>query len=144
MYLDDVQLNAQIDLPPVVLSKDEIVEFARKYDPLPMHYDEEYAKTTHFGGLFSPGILSMLKVWAQFVEMQVFGEGMIAGKSAKIEWIKPVFPEDTLSGRITFTNVTRRNPYNGIVEILMEVFNQNGDLVLTHLTESVVKYRNGS
>ena len=85
----------------------------------------------------------MLKVWAKFVEMQVFGEAMVAGTSAKIEWFKPVFPADVLTGRITFTKVTRRNPYNGLVEILMEACNQNGELVLTHLTESVVKYRNG-
>ena len=46
-----------------------------------------------------------------------------------------------VTGRCTVTKITPRNPYNGIAETLVEVFNQQGELVLTNVTESVIKYR---
>lgn len=141
MYLDDIKIGTQIDLPPVVIDRERMIEFAKLYDPLPMHYDEAYAKTTRFGKLFAPGVMSFMAVWSKFAEMQIFGDALIAGKSTKIEWLKPVFPGDVLTGTIRITNVTRRNPYNGIAEISLDVYNQEGELVLTDVTESVVQYK---
>ena len=64
---------------------------------------------------------------------------MIAGKSTKIEWIKPVYANDILTSTCTVSNLTKRNEKNGIVEITFEVFNQNGDIVLIDVTEMIVK-----
>ena len=64
---------------------------------------------------------------------------MLAGKSTKIEWFKPVFAGDELSSEVVVTKLTERNEKNGIVEITFYVKNQNGDLVLTNVTEMIVK-----
>ena len=66
---------------------------------------------------------------------------MLAGKSTKIEWFKPVFAGDELTAEVAVTNLTERNEKNGIVEITFYVKNQNGDLVLTDVTEMIVKKR---
>ncbi len=141
MYLDDLKMNTEIDIPEAVIDKEQMLEFARLYDPIPLHCDEEYAKTTKFGKLIAPGVMSFMAVWSKFVENDIFGDELIAGKSTKIEWHKPVFAEDVLKGKARISNIVRRNDYNGIAEITIDVYNQNGELVLTDVTESVVKYR---
>jgi len=141
MYLDDVKINTTIELPPVVMEKEQMFQFAKLYDPLPLHLDEEYAKNTRFGALIAPGVMSFMAVWGRFAEMDTFGDALVAGKSTNIQWFKPVYMGDTLYGTIRYTNITRRNAYNGTVEITMDVFNQHGEQVITSVTESVVKYR---
>lgn len=141
MYLDDLKLNTEIDLQEVTITKERMMDFARIYDPLPLHCDEEYAKSTRFGQLVAPGVMTFMSVWAEFVRVDIFGDEVIAGKSTKIEWFKPVFADDTLKGRARISNITRRNAHNGIAEITIDVYNQHGELVLSDVTEYVVKYR---
>lgn len=141
MFLDDITLHKEIPLPPVEIKKERMIEFAALYDPFRLHYDEEYAKTTRYGQLIAPGVMSFMAVWAKFMETNILGEELIAGKSTKIEWFKPAYDGDLLTGTARFTNITRRNAYNGILEITIDVHNQHGELVLTDVTESVVKYR---
>ena len=141
MYLDEVTVGMEIELPDVRIDRERLTAFAQDYDPIPLHLDETYAKSTRFGGLIAPGVMSFMSVWANFAEMDIFGEALIAGKSTKIEWLKPVYPEDVLSGKCVISNVTRRNAYNGIAAISLDIYNQHGECVLTSVTESVVKYR---
>ncbi len=139
MYFEDIKLGTQIDIAPAVIEKDKMLDFARLYDNIPLHTDEEYAKTTTFGRLIAPGVMSFMSVWAKYLEVDIFGEELLAGKSTKIEWIKPVFAEDILNGKAVVTKKEKRNTRNGLVEITIEAFNQNGELVLTDITEAIVK-----
>ena len=116
-----------------------MVAFAHDYDPIPLHTDEEYAKTTPFGKLIAPGVMSFMSVWAKYLEVDFLGKELLAGKSTRIEWLKPVFADDVLSGKATITNLVKRNAKNGLVEITIEAYNQKGELVLTDVTEAVVK-----
>lgn len=141
MYLDDIKLNMKIEIPPVVIDKKQMLDFSNTYNPIPIHCDEEYAKNTKFGRVLASGYMSFMAVWAEFMKNDIFGEQLIAGKSSRIDWFRPVFAEDVLSGVVTVTNITRRNDYNGICEITIDVFNQENELVLTNVTESVVKYK---
>jgi len=141
MYLDDFSVGMEIDIPAVSIEKERMLAFARLYDPIPIHLDEEYAKTTRFGGLIAPGVMSFMSVWAAFLGDDMFGEELIAGLSTKIEWHRPVYAGDTLKATARITNLTRRNRYNGIVETTIEAYNQHGELALTDVTESVVKCR---
>ena len=141
MYFDDLKVGTEIEIPNVVIKKDDMVDFARKYDNIPLHTDEEYAKTTHFGKIIAPGVMSFMSVWAKYIEVDLFGEELLAGKSTKIEWFKPVYAEDELRTDAEITRLTKRNEKNGIVEITFEVYNQNGELVLTDVTEAIVKCR---
>ena len=116
-----------------------MVSFANKYDPIPLHTDEEYAKSTIFGNLIAPGVMSFMSVWAKYLEIDLAGDELLAGKSTKIEWFKPVFADDILTSTCTVSKLTKRNEKNGIVELTFEALNQNGELVLTDVTEMIVK-----
>lgn len=139
MYFDDLKIGMTVELSPAVIDKEKMMAFARDYDNIPLHTDEEYAKTTPFGKLIAPGVMSFMSVWAKYLEVDFFGKELLAGKSSKVEWLKPVYADDVLTGKATLTNLTRRNEKNGIVEITIEAYNQNGELVLTNITEAIVK-----
>ncbi len=141
MYFEDIKLNMTVDIAPAVIEKDKMIDFARLYDNIPLHTDEEYAKTTHFGRLIAPGVMSFMAVWAEYLKVDLFGEELLAGKSTKIEWYKPVFADDVLTGKGEITALRRRNAKNGIAELTIHVYNQHGDLVLSNITEAIVKCR---
>ena len=141
MYFDDLKVGMSVETEPAVIKKDKMIEFAKDYDNVPLHTDEEYAKKTHFGQLIAPGVMSFLTVWAKYLEVDFFGGELLAGKSAKIEWMKPVFADDVLTGKAVITNMVKRSEKNGIVELTIEVFNQKGEHVITNITEAVVKCR---
>ena len=129
MYFDDLIIGMTVNTPKVLIKREKMLAFAREYDSIPLHTDEEYAKTTPFGNLIAPGVMSFMSVWAKYLEVDFFGEELLAGKSTKIEWIKPVYADDVLSGKATITNLVKRNPKNGLAEVSIEAYNQNGELV---------------
>ena len=141
MYFDDLKIGMTVDTAPVVIEKEKMMAFARDYDPIPLHTDEEYAKGTIFGKLIAPGVMSFMSVWAKYLENDFVGEELIAGKSTKMEWFKPVYADDVLSGKVTITDLVKRNARNGLVTVTIDIYNQNGELVLKDVTESVVKCR---
>ena len=141
MYFDDIKVGMTVDISSTVIQKEKMMDFALTYDNIPLHTDEEYAKTTPFGKLIAPGVMSFMSVWAKYLEVDFFAAELIAGKSTKIEWIKPVYADDVLSGKATITNLIKRSAKNGLVEISIEAYNQNGELVLRDVTEAIVKCR---
>lgn len=141
MYFDDIRLGMTVQIPPAVIEKEKMLAFAREYDNVPLHTDEAYAKTTPFGRLIAPGVMSFMSVWAKYLEVDFFGEELLAGRSTRIEWLKPVFAGDILTGTATVTGTVKRNPRNGLVEISIDVCNGAGELVLKNVTEAVVKCR---
>ena len=141
MYFDDIKLGMCVDIAPVTIKKEKMLQFARDYDNSPLHVDEEYAKTTPFGRLIAPGVMSFMSVWVKYLEVDFFGKELLAGKSTKIEWYKPVFAEDVLTSRATVTKLVDRNGKNGMVEVTIESYNQDGVLVLLDVTEAIVKKR---
>lgn len=141
MYFDDILLHTKISIPPVVIEKQKMLDFARLYDNIPLHTDEAYAKTTAFGKLIAPGVMSFMSVWAQYLQVDILGEELLAGLSTKIEWHKPVFAEDTLFAEAEVTNLVERSDKNGIVELTFRVKNQHGVSVLTDVTQAIVKRR---
>ncbi len=116
-----------------------MLSFAREYDNIPLHTDESYAKSTPFKGLIAPGMFSFLLVWAKYLEVDFFGEEFLAGKSTKGEWIRPVFPQDVLTGKAVVTNLIKRSEKNGLVEVTIEAKNQKDETVLVSVTEAIVK-----
>ena len=139
MYFDDLKLGMTVDTAPAVIQKEKMMSFAREYDNIPLHTDEVYAKSTLFGALIAPGVMSFMSVWAKYLEVDFFGKELIAGKSTRIEWLKPVYAEDILTGKAVITKLEERNQQNGLVEVSVDVFNQKGELVLKNVTEAIVK-----
>ena len=139
MYFDEFEIGMAVDTAPTIIEKEKMIAFAVDYDNNPLHTDEDYARSTPFGALIAPGVMSFMSVWAKYLEVDFFGKELLAGKSTKIEWLKPVFANDILTGKATITKLTKRSEKNGVVEISIDAFNQNGELVLTNVTEAIVK-----
>ena len=139
MYFEEIRLGMTVEIAPAVIEKEKMLDFARNYDPIPLHTDEEYARSTIFGALIAPGVMSFMSVWAKYLEQDLLGDQLLAGKSTRIEWLKPVYAEDVLTGKAIVTRLEQRNGKNGIVEISIDAYNQRGDLVLTNVTEAIVK-----
>ena len=141
MYYDDLKLGMSVEIASAVIEKQKMMEFAYAYDNIPLHTDEEYAKASPFGRLIAPGVMSFMSVWARYLEVDFLGKELLAGKSTKIEWHKPVYAEDVLRGRAEITNLVKRNARNGLVEITIEAYNQKGEHVPSDVTEAIVKCR---
>ena len=141
MYFDDLRVGMLVQTAPAVIEKEKMMDFAFDYDNIPLHTDEEYAKASPFGGLIAPGVMSFMSVWAKYLEQDFFGKELLAGKSTKIEWHKPVYAEDVLRGRAEVTSLVKRNARNGLVEITIHAYNQQGVLVLSNVTEAIVRCR---
>ena len=139
MYFDELTVGMTVDIPPATIEREKMLDFARLYDNVPLHTDEEYAKNTPFGRIIAPGVMSFMAVWAKYLDVNFYDDALLAGKSTKIEWLKPVFAGDVLTANATVTALVPRNEKNGLVEITIEAYNQNGVLVLTDVTEAVVK-----
>ena len=141
MYFDDLKTGMTADIEPVTIEKEKMIAFSREYDDIPLHTDEEYARTTPFGQIIAPGVMSFMAVWANYLKVDFFCDELIAGKSTKMEWFKPVFAGDVLTGKATITKLVKRSERNGLAEMTIDIYNQHGDLVITDITEAVVKCR---
>ncbi|MCQ2459396.1 MAG: MaoC family dehydratase N-terminal domain-containing protein [Ruminococcus sp.] len=141
MYFEDLKKGMTRQLEPTVIDKDEMLAFANRYDNVPLHTDEEYAKKTPFKQLIAPGVMSFMCVWAKYLEVDLFGEELIAGMSTKIEWFKPVFAGDVLTGTAVITDLVERNKRNGLAVLTIDIVNQNGETVMRDVTETVIKRR---
>lgn len=141
MYFNQLEVGMSVDIAPATIEKEKMLSFARDYDNIPIHTDEEYAKKSPFKNLIAPGVMSFMSVWAKYLEVDFFGEELLAGKSTKIEWTKPVFAGDVLTGKATITSLTPRNEKNGIVEVTINAYNQKGELVLSSIAEAIVKIK---
>ena len=139
MYFEDIKIGMTTQIAPAVIEKEKMLHFAQTYDNIPLHTDEAYAKASVFGALIAPGVMSFMSVWAKYLEVDFFGKELLAGKSTKIEWVKPVYAEDVLTGKATVTRLVPRNAKNGLVELSIKAYNQKGELVLTNVTEAIVK-----
>ena len=141
MFFNDLKIGMSVEIAPAVIEKQKMLDFARTYDNIPLHTDEEYAKASPFGQLIAPGVMSFMSVWAKYLEVDFFGKELLAGKSTRIEWHKPVYASDVLQGKAVITRLVPRNPRNGLVEITIEAYNQSGIHVLSNVTEAIVKCR---
>lgn len=141
MFFEDLKVGMTVEIAPTVIEKEKMLAFAHTYDNVPIHTDEAYAAASPFGALIAPGVMSFMSVWSKYLEVDFFGRELLAGKSTKIEWLKPVYAEDVLTGKATITSLVPRNARNGLATVFIEAYNQKGDCVLTNVTEAVIKCR---
>ncbi len=142
MFFEDIKLGQTAQTSKVTIDENKMIAFAQDYDPIPLHMDMSYAEKTRFGKLIAPGVMVFMSVWARYTkEIDFAGEELIAGQSTSMKWYLPVFAGDTVYGKASITALAPRNPYNGNVEITIDVFNQDDVLVLSDVTEAVVKRR---
>jgi acyl dehydratase len=133
-YFEDFEAGAAYQLGSRVMSKADIIAFARQFDRQPFHLDEEAASRSMFGGLVASG-LHTLCVAATIVDADFLaGTAMAAGAGMdKVRWIRPVRPGDEISVHLTISRVQphARRPQLGLVGTVQTVSIQDGSIVMT-------------
>jgi len=132
-YWEDFRPGEVSEVGSVTVGEDEIVAFARQYDPQPFHIDPEAAKDGPFGGLVASGWHTTALFMGMFVRAILLDTASEGSPGVEeIRWTAPVRPGDTLTGRVTVDEVreSATNPRRGTVFTTSEVFNQDGVLVL--------------
>lgn len=133
-YFEDFRVGDATDVGPVTVSEDEIIEFASRFDPQPFHVDPEAAASSSYGGLIASGWHTTALFMGMFVRAVLLDSASLGSPGVEeIRWTAPVRPGDTLTGRTTITAVqpSETNPNRGTVFTTNEVFNQNGERVMT-------------
>ena len=131
---DDFEPGQVYELGTKVVSQDEIVAFARQFDPQPFHLDPEAAKDSVFGGLIASGWHTGA-MWMRLYVDSLLGGASGQGSSGieELRWLAPVRPGDTLSGRLTVLEATasESHPDRVSVRIRGEMVNQDGVTVMS-------------
>jgi acyl dehydratase len=141
VYFEDYVVGSTVELAPVDVTLEDIVDFGRRYDPQPFHVDEVAAATSPFGGIVASGWHTCALLMRSIVAGYITGEGNLGGSGAKeIRWFVPVRPGDRLQPTATIVGARRSasRPDRGVIETEVQAHNQAGELVtrmtLVHLT----------
>ena len=142
MYFEDFTVGLTFTTDETLISKNEIIDFASKYDPQTFHLDEELAKDGPFGQLTSSGFMTLGKSFTQIFNTEVFnGTSMGAWGLDELRWTKPVYPNDILKTKVEVleTKKSKKNPTKGTVRLKQTVTNQNDEIVMTWISNSMLK-----
>jgi acyl dehydratase len=143
-YFEDFKVGDVVEAGAKTVTKDEILAFAREFDPQPFHVDESAAKQSIYGGLIASGWHSGSMLMRMFYEA-VFHDAASMGSPGidELRWVKPVRPGDTLHFRATVLEATpsRSKPDRGLVRTFCELLNQHGEVVMSLKPVNFIKRR---
>jgi acyl dehydratase len=129
-YFEDLEVGAETDFGSYEVTREEVLEFARKYDPQPFHLSDEAAAKTHFGRLAASGWHTCAMTMAVIARSVVADDQAGLGSPGldELRWLKPVYPGDTLHvrGRIVDKTPSRSRPEMGSFRTETTVTNQDG------------------
>jgi acyl dehydratase len=133
-WFQDFAVGDVAEFGDYLITEDEILGFARQYDPQPFHTDPAAAAAGPYGGLIASGWNSSAIMMRLLVEHYVPANASMGSPGVDaIRWTAPVRPGDRLRLKVTVleTIASRSKPDRGVVRSLTEMFNQNGVLVMS-------------
>jgi len=146
-YFEDIEVGSETEFGHYDVTREEVLEFARKYDPQPFHLSDEEAAKTYFGRLSASGWHT--GAMAMSVIVRSFEQDPQASLGSpgvdELRWLKPVYPGDrlTVRGKIVDKTPSRSKPDIGSIRIETTVTNQDGVVVMRY-TSILLMRRRGS
>lgn len=145
LYFEDIQPGTKSAFGRYEVSREEVIEFATKYDPQPFHLDDDAAAQTYFGKLSASG-------WhTGSMAMRMLVDNMDTNKQAslgspgidELRWLRPVYPGDVLRCETEIVDKTpsRSRPEMGSFRSNLTVFNQNDEAVMTMKSIGLIRRR---
>jgi acyl dehydratase len=134
IYWEDFHVGEKVEIGSRVVTREEIIEFASKYDPQPFHVDEASARESMFGGLIASGWHTCALVMRMMCDSYLLKAASLGSPGIdNLKWLKPVRPGDRIRGvRSTLeVRASKSKPDIGVVKSLWEVFNQHDERVMT-------------
>ena len=144
-YFEDLQVGHVERYGRYEVTREEVLDFARKYDPQAFHLDDEAAAQTHFGRLAASGwhtcAMTMRMNVDHWETRQQAGLGSPGLDS--VRWIKPVYPGDVLrvESELLEKRQSKSRPEMGIIKTEVRVFNQDDVMVMSYVANGMVKTR---
>ncbi len=146
-YFEDYIVGQAEEVGSASLSEAEIIDFARKYDPQDFHIDPEKAAAGPYGGLIASGWQTAAVVMRLLVDRYLSSVSSLGSPGIdELRWLAPVRPGDVLTVRVEVTDARLSNskPDRGLLHSLIEIFNQDGVLVMSLKAVNVVACRENS
>jgi acyl dehydratase len=142
-YFDDLKVGDRFKSQPVEVTGEEIIDFAREFDPQVFHLEAAKAEQTIFKGLIASGWHTAAITMRLFVQTLNFAEGAIGLGVDELRWPNPVRPGDSLSveTEIIDLRLSRSKPNYGIVRLRNVTTNQRGEIVQTMFANAMVPVR---
>lgn len=130
LHYEDFPEGMVIPFGTYHLTKDEVIAFAREWDPQPFHLDEDAARNSVLGGLSASGWQSSAILIRLAVEAYANKSAAMASNGMEdVKWLKPVYAGETLTGRATVLSrrVSTKRPEMGILKMKFELMNTEGE-----------------
>jgi len=145
IYFEDLEIGSESDFGSYDVTREEVLEFARKYDPQPFHLSDEEAAKTHFGRIAASGWHTCAMTMAVIARSVVDDEQAGLGSPGvdELRWLKPVYPGDTLHvrGKILDKTPSRSKPEIGSFRTETIVTNQDGVPVMRFTSIVLIRRR---
>ena len=144
IYFEDIAVGDKTISESRTVTKEEILDFAHKYDPQPFHIDEEAAKKSIYGGLIASGWHTASTLMRLLVDNMTNNRaGLGSPGFDDLRWILPIRPSDSLRYESTVIEARKSEsrPDMGIERAEIKLFNQNDEVVLSMKSIGMVKTR---
>jgi len=144
-YWEDFKVGETHQIGEKRVDKDEIIAFAKQFDPQPFHVDEAAAKVSLYGGLIASGWHTVALVMRMMCDSYILDSASLGSPGIdNLKWLKPVRPGDTIRAQRTTLEVraSASRPEMGLVKTRWEVFNQNAEQVMTMEGYGMFRRRN--
>jgi acyl dehydratase len=145
LYFEDIAIGSKASFGRYEVTREEVMDFARKYDPQPFHLDDAAAAATHFGRLSASGWHTCAMTMAMLVENLKANKQAGLGSPGvdELRWLKPVYPGDTLriESEVLSKRQSESRPEMGFFKSKLTVFNQDDVAVMTMLSNGIIATR---
>ena len=145
IYFEDIEVGSRQSFGRYEVTREEVLEFAGKYDPQPFHLDEEAAAQTHFGRISASGWHTCAMTMAMMVENLTANKQAGLGSPGvdQLRWKKPVYPGDTLrcESEILEKRRSKSRREMGIFKSRTTTFNQHDEPVLEMISNGLIQVR---
>ncbi len=146
-YLEDLVVGEMASFGAHRVTREEVLEFASRYDPQPFHLSDEAAAETQFGRLAASGWHTAAMTMAMLVaHWQAHPQAGLGSPGLdELRWLRPVYPGDTLrcETELLAKRASATRPELGITKARTTVFNQNGEPVMTFVANGLIRARTG-
>lgn len=133
-YYDDLKIGDKFETEPETISEDDIVEFAKRYDPQSYHIDKAAAAATEFGGLIASGFHMLAASFGLFFHSRVLEKHNLGSPGMdQVRWLRPLRPGDTIHGvaEVIDLQPSRSKPDRGSVWMRHDTINQRGEVIMS-------------
>lgn len=142
LYFEDYNIGDEFYPESYTFTEEKIIDFAKEYDPRPIHIDKEAAKASRFGDIIASGKHTSIACWGQWVKEGIDMDGLVCGVSIDWnKWLKPVYANEKLDITIRVVDKkVRVEGKDGFIVFQMLVTNPKGELALDYGATTLVEY----